>query len=386
MFTLGGKTKLFSIILIIIAILLLILYLMNRFDGSICRTMEGFDSKNTTGTFSDDGYISVIKFTTSGTITPDADIKIGYLVVGAGGGSNYYQGGSGGGITYDNVSSSTITLKKDVKYQVNIGQGVLGQAGQDSSITGPGINIVAGGGLGNYNQWLRQQGGNGKNNLGKNLQGGQAGDWAAVPGGNGPLVSIPDIGINTYFGGGGGGAGHSYSPGGAGGQGGGGSGGGYNTYSGTNGTDNTGGGGGAGNGSYYMTSYFTKGGSGIVYIYFRTPPKAGPPGPPGPPGPAGSTGLTGKDGAIGPAGPTGAAGKDGKPGVDGKDGVAGLPGINGKDGVAGPPGKNGKDGVTGPQGKTGPAGPKGPQGDPGISLSSGSSAGIGVNFSAYSPN
>jgi len=272
----------------------------------VTYTATGTYTKSTYG-----GY-TILKYTSgNGTFTPtNANVKIGYLVVGGGSAGNpwglneitntgYYQdkrvggaGGNGGAIAYSLLNLSNITINQNITYNITVGSGSTTNtsAGNPSNIDNI---VVAQGGTKTVIYTNNTKNGNtntatasgGINNINGN-NGASGGDHiSSASTANGTLISIEDININSYYGGGGGGGGRGSSAdnGGNGGNGGTDGKGGKSYGSskpgepGNIGTANYGGGGGGG-GAYYDAGTISNspgsnggnGGSGVVIIYFNT--------------------------------------------------------------------------------------------------------------------
>ena len=257
----------------------------------------------------------------------EEDTLCDILIVGGGGSGGNYGGGGGGG---DALYFSGIKLKKNIKYNILVGNGGIGNSrlhsthgggysGNNSSLIGEGLNIIAGGGGGGggYNaqgidgtlvsfinpitkkiQYSSGGGGgeiqnnisrsgngisgDGASNLDSNAAGGGGGGCGEIIDGktgnapDKPSANLPGEGgkgyINDisgtlvkYGGGGGGGDWTSASVGGTASYGGGaGSGEGANNHP-ENGMPNTGGGGG-GRGTTNSSDLYGRGGSGVVII------------------------------------------------------------------------------------------------------------------------
>lgn len=217
-----------------------------------------------------------IKFLTSGTLTFTklGSAKGGVDVFCVGGGASGGGVGFGGGGGY--TKTATKSVIKDVAYQIVIGAGGAGVAGNASAKGNDGgttsaLGVSATGGQGGKS-WNQQGAGDGSGGAsgggatgGKNGQanvaggaggadgsdGGSSQYWSGGTGQGTTTREFGESGGDVYAGGGGGWG----STAGAGGNGGGGAG------NGTNGKDNTGGGGGAANGTTTGS-----GGSGIVII------------------------------------------------------------------------------------------------------------------------
>ena len=236
-----------------------------------------------TGTYTwvDDGGIDFrLKFLTSGTFTPNKDIKIDLFIVGGGGGGGYgTSSGTGGGGGYTGTWTN-ISLTAGTAYSVVVGAGGNANGnGGASSFNGTyakngGLRVIPNG----YN-WSPYPGGAGGSGGGANGDGSASTYW---PGGNGGSNGSNGQTINAaggigqgsttrefgeasgdLYAGGGGGSGYTSSKtGGTGGAGGGGRGyGSAGAYQ--SGIANTGGGGG---GNYKGSSTAGSGGSGIVII------------------------------------------------------------------------------------------------------------------------
>ena len=228
-----------------------------------------------------------------------------YLVVGGGGGTTPAAGGGGAGGFLD----GTITLNSGTTYTITVGDGGLtGGNGQNSSIIGGSVSIIAiggggssigvngntggSGGGGGENYCVGQVLAGGAGTLGQGFSGGitpglydspaGGGGGAGAAGVNGSFITgggIGGIGLSSniitivqagsasvgqqygcavYYAGGGGASAYGIG-GGGGGQGGGGYGG-YGSGGGSPGTPNTGGGAGSANGAGY------NGGSGVVIL------------------------------------------------------------------------------------------------------------------------
>ena len=98
-------------------------------------------------------------FTTSTRPTPTAStVQVEYLVIGGGGAGGGWGGGGGAGGYLTNYGGSKISLTSSVDYAIAVGEGgvkqansgtrVAANAGEDSSIIGTGISVVADGGGG----------------------------------------------------------------------------------------------------------------------------------------------------------------------------------------------------------------------------------------------
>ena len=98
-------------------------------------------------------------FTTSTRPTPTAStVQVEYLVIGGGGAGGGWGGGGGAGGYLTNYGASKISLTSSVDYAIAVGEGGVKQAnsgtrvaanpGEDSSIIGTGISVVADGGGG----------------------------------------------------------------------------------------------------------------------------------------------------------------------------------------------------------------------------------------------
>jgi len=241
-----------------------------------------------------------------------AGYEVEYLVVGGGGsGGDGDAGGAGAGGV---VTATGLFLRRGEQYTITVGASVpgtisatsnSGTQGNDSIVSGTGIDTITGGGGGfgtggspsagdgnatngsgggcSYFKLLSGNGvgtgGDGGDQSlspdwpsiaapqfgapgggGASQDGGFGSDAAGGDGGDGVQSDIIEAGTDVYYGGGGGGKSH-YTPGGAGGQGGGGAGSSGHGPSGVAGTANTGG---AGGGTNDGTS--GGGGSGIVVL------------------------------------------------------------------------------------------------------------------------
>ena len=282
----------------------------NILNNSITITGTG----NSINIASDNPNYRYAYFANNGTFIIDNDLECEILIVGGGGGggrNDGMEGGGGGGAGA--VGLGSIYLRKNITYNITIGNGGNGAAshgnganGTDTTIIGDliserayggggggwqtganggsggggsghggsynggsatkgisssGINtsIIYYGNNGGYGYWQSGgSGGGGANNTGNTT--GAMNRMNGANGGNGIQTSI--LGISTYYGGGGGGAfGEGGSSVGLGGLGGGGNGG--NRGSPASGSANTGGGGGGSSGSGAAN-----GGSGILIIRY----------------------------------------------------------------------------------------------------------------------
>ncbi len=217
-----------------------------------------------------------LKFTSSGTFTPQKNITIDIFLVGGGGGgrnstTQYAGGGGGGGYT---GTWASITLNANVAYTVTIGAGGAGNGGTGgtTSISGTGINTMSRtGGTPGATYYYGGNGGSGGGADGPDGYGGSdgsvgGGDYRGNYRGSGQGTTTREFGETSgalYAGGGSGGGEWSVS--GSAGAGGGGKGGDAG-YNGAAGTTNLGGGGGGGgcNGSAVRAG--AAGGSGIAVI------------------------------------------------------------------------------------------------------------------------
>lgn len=234
---------------------------------------------------------SSLSFTTPGTYTfiPTKTMKIGYLVVAGGGGSqrsvaagsNGISGSGGGSISYNVYSNSIITLTLGTSYTITVGSGGVGTTttagtGGISSISGTGItpSIVTSGGSGSTNS-LGSGGAAGTITGTLTIAGAQGGTTYGKGSDQNTLVTLPEVCVSSYYGGGGGSTqgGQQWTPtipsamtGYQGGIGGGGIGAYWVAGSvAGNGVPNTGGGGGGT--AYNGTGSGGQGGSGLVIIY-----------------------------------------------------------------------------------------------------------------------
>jgi hypothetical protein len=297
-----------------------LLDLYNRTTNSLTFSIA---TAPTGGTITQIGNSRIHSFTTSGTFTSTATLPIRYLVVAGGGGGGSDMGGGGGAGGY--LAATSYSLPAGT-YTVTVGSGgaggpagsgqIAGAQGTNSSISGPGVSIVAigGGGGGSRHDSAGAPattggsggGGSGQyggaaGTAGQGYAGGSSnGTWYPAGGGgaggrgyNGPAHGGEGkendiLGTNYYWAGGGGGSGYT-GTGGNGGSGGGGGGAVSTTYGGSglnSGSPGGGGspnaqtnapggaagantGGGGGGGSHYNSNNSGgAGGSGIVVIRF----------------------------------------------------------------------------------------------------------------------
>lgn len=227
------------------------------------------------------GEYTILTFlnTDSITFTSLKNVPIGYIVVGGGGGAGWINGGlveqggtgggGGGGVAYVNsYLNSNLTCNINITYNINIGTGGLSGNWLRSSTDGNPSYIQdsvtstklvnANGGNRSFSQRSAGTGGTSSGGI-INLTGGTGG---ALQGGStiSSIVSIPNIGLSKYYGGGGAGSFTGSFSAGAGGGG---------NYA-SPGTTNTGGGGG-GQASYLQEKDCNGyGGSGVVILYFST--------------------------------------------------------------------------------------------------------------------
>jgi hypothetical protein len=264
-----------------------------------------------TGTYTTSiyGNYTILKYTSgSGTFKPtNTNLKVGYLVVGGGSAGNpsgYVSvhappnsgkggaGGNGGAIAYSLLNLSNLTINANIICNIVVGSSVTSNTnGNNSSLN---TTIVAQGGTNRYDSNNTLYGINntatasgGINNIAGKT--GTLGGQQSYPASNytaeSNLITINDININSYYGGGGGGGGMGASADSGGNSGNGGlDGKGGASYGSAGGVGQTGypgfanyGGGGGGGGSYYSSGYITvtgnnggNGGSGVVIIYFPT--------------------------------------------------------------------------------------------------------------------
>jgi hypothetical protein len=174
--------------------------------------------------------------TGSTTVTFSQGTRIGYVVVGPGGGGGTFKisgtnydtgggGGGGGGICWSTKSASSIVVDDTSTYQITIGRGATGVTSFLKTGTTPVtyLSATAGGAGANVNGGYQGgAGGAGGTATGgtNNITGaaGGTGTWdasyntspgfqLATAGGNGALISLPDINKTYKFGAGGGGGG-----------------------------------------------------------------------------------------------------------------------------------------------------------------------------------
>lgn len=261
-----------------------------------------------TNQFFDDGNSQFrVKFLSSGTLTPSANMNIDAFLVGGGGsggtGNNWNVelsypednwGGGGGGGGYTKTQKS-INIVENTPYNIVIG---VGGPEKCTPYTGGGYCHAGGPGTASSAFGVTANGGNGGNGCGGSGGAGGSGGGTGAPagtywGGGGPGGSDGNGGQNgvggpsgagqgtttrefgettgdLYAGGGGGGiTGWSSGAGGAGGLGGGGNGGVGDGGHGLPGGPNTGGGGGGARGWQY--SWSGQGGTGIVVLRYTSP-------------------------------------------------------------------------------------------------------------------
>lgn len=231
------------------------------------------------------GY-SAIVFSASGTytFTSPKTTKVGFLLVAGGGGSTLttssgssYCGSGGGSIAYNTYSNSLTTLTAGTTYTITVGYGgPNGQPGGSSTISGGVITSITTTGGGSGTSTAGGGGAVGSVVTNEIRIAGLTGGGAWTKGGDQTtIVSLPDICLSNYYGGGGGATNAngnwvsaipSQQIGYSGGQGGGGTGGYYlaNSVAG-NGVPNTGGGGGGS--AYNFPGTGGIGGSGVVILY-----------------------------------------------------------------------------------------------------------------------
>lgn len=211
------------------------------------------------------GIYTILKYTTSGYLTfTNADVKIGYIIVGGGGaggngneGTFAGEGGRGGTVLNKTIEDSSTTFTSETTYTIEVGSGGINANGNPSQISG--TSLVATGGV------------KGADNVAGGIGSSQGGGSSFLPwvnnvnikvggnGGNGSTINNGSAGAGVNGGGDGCYYLDSYSDG---------------TFAGgSSGSVNTGGGGGGGlggGGSQYPDLMGQSGGSGVVYIYFKT--------------------------------------------------------------------------------------------------------------------
>ena len=278
----------------------------------------------TNGTATVDGSDTYVKYTTvgTGTIVPQSNLTVEYVIVAGGGGGGYSNAGGGGAGGYLANNSKALSLSNGTTYTVTVGaggnggsNGVMGTNGGDSSLSGSGLTTITaiGGGRGGQGggNASDQNGAAGGSGGGGYYNGGNGGSPTAGQGyiGGGQTTTSPEHGAGggggaseagegglnnkggdggdgvanditgssvTYAGGGGGSSDQTTSNSGNGGAGGGGEGASKDNDSDTycDATVNTGGGGGShyksGSGSTNVTRG-GHGGSGIVILRYTTP-------------------------------------------------------------------------------------------------------------------
>jgi hypothetical protein len=342
------KLGLFRIVLFFI----FIFFLIEVVNYYFITNKENFRSSlfNATGvgpTSTIGAELTTLVFNGEGTITPLTNMKIGYLLIGAGGLASNNKGGAGGGLCYSNLNTSTSILKSGITYIINVASpgGPISRiySNEDTSIN---LNATNGG-VRDRNP-IPGQGQGGINNI----------NGANSSGISGTSVNISDIGVSNLVVGSSGG--RAWEAGGDGAAG-------TSTtnvtsyrngrtyygyeYTGYDALEKRGGGGSFKDSTYTLKNPSTRfsPAGGWVVIYFLNLQ-------PGPPGPQGSQGIQGIQGIQGPQG----LGSIGPQGIQGNQGPQGLgsigpQGLGGPQGVQGPQGL-GSRGLGGPQGYTGPQG------------------------------